>query len=66
VPLIVVMLSTFVLGTLFGLLLTVPGYIRRRREVVRLKKDLERIQAAVNPQGTVPLSPDALVPLSPI
>jgi uncharacterized integral membrane protein len=66
VPLIVVMLSTFVLGTLFGLLLTVPGYIRRRREVVRLKKDLERIQAAVNPQGTPPLSPDSLVPLSPI
>ena len=60
------MLSTFVLGTLFGLLLTVPGYLRRRREVVRLKKDLERIQAAVNPQGTPPLSPDSLVPLSPI
>jgi hypothetical protein len=50
----------------FGLLLTVPASIRRRREVVRLKKELERIQAAVNPQGTAPLSPDALVPLSPI
>ena len=66
VPLIVVMLSTFVLGTLFGLLLTVPGSIRRRREVVRLKKELERIQDAVNPPGAAPLSPDALVPLSPI
>jgi uncharacterized integral membrane protein len=66
VPLIVVMLSTFVLGTVFGLLLTVPASIRRRREVVRLKKDLERIQAAVNPPGTATLSPDAVVPLSPI
>ena len=60
------MLSTFVLGTVFGLLLTVPASIRRRREVVRLKKELERIQAAVNPPGIAPLSPDALVPLSPI
>jgi len=66
VPLIVVMLSTFVLGTLFGLLLTVPGSIRRRREAIRLKKELERIQAAVNPNGAAQLSPDALVPLSPI
>jgi uncharacterized integral membrane protein len=66
VPLIVVMLSTFVLGTLFGLLLTVPGSIRRRREVMRLKKELERIQAAVHPAGNAQLSPDALVPLSPI
>jgi uncharacterized integral membrane protein len=66
VPLIVVMLSTFVLGTVFGLLLTVPSSIRRRREVIRLKKELERIQAAVNPQGAAQLSPDALVPLSPI
>src|SRR3546814_3983332 len=32
VPLIVVMLAAFVLGTLFGLLLTVPAAMRRRRE----------------------------------
>jgi len=61
-----VMLSTFVLGTLFGLLLTVPGSIRRHREAVRLKKELERIQAAVHPNGAAQLSPDAVVPLSPI
>ena len=66
VPLIVVMLSTFVLGTVFGLLLTVPGSVRRRREAARLKKELERIQAAVNSSGASRLSPDALVPLSPI
>ena len=66
VPLIVVMLSTFVLGTVFGLLLTVPGSLRRRREVIRLKKELERIQAAVNPQSATQISPDALVPLSPL
>jgi len=66
VPLIVVMLSTFVLGALFGLLLTVPGSLRRRREVARLKKELDRIKAAVNPQDGSQVSPDALVPLSPI
>ena len=32
VPLIVVMLVVFVLGALFGLLLTVPAAMRRRRE----------------------------------
>ncbi|WP_050866750.1 lipopolysaccharide assembly protein LapA domain-containing protein, partial [Bordetella pertussis] len=32
VPLIVVMLVVFVVGALFGLLLTVPAAMRRRRE----------------------------------
>lgn len=66
VPLIVVMLSTFILGTLFGLLLTVPPALRRRRENARLRKDLERLQASIKPQNQVGLSPDALVPLSPM
>ncbi|MDO9026145.1 lipopolysaccharide assembly protein LapA domain-containing protein [Zwartia sp.] len=66
VPLIVVMLSTFVLGTVFGLLLTVPPALRRRREIARLRKDLERLQTSTSPQGQAGLSPDALVPLSPM
>jgi uncharacterized integral membrane protein len=65
IPLIVVMLSTFVLGTVFGLLLTVPASLRRRREVTRLRKELDRIQTAVQPQTQADLSPDAVVPLSP-
>jgi uncharacterized integral membrane protein len=67
VPLIVVMLSTFVLGTIFGLLLTVPPAFRRRRELARLRKEIEKLQAAASPQqAQVGLSPDALVPLTPI
>jgi len=66
VPLIVVMLSTFVLGTVFGLLLTVPPALRRRREIARLRKDLERLQTSNSPQNQAGLSPDALVPLSPM
>ncbi len=66
VPLIVVMLSTFVLGAIFGLLLTVPASMRRRREAARLRKELDRIHQAVSPESDSRLSPDALVPLSPL
>jgi uncharacterized integral membrane protein len=67
VPLIVVMLAVFVLGALFGLLLTVPAAMRRRREAVRLRRELDRIQAAaagVNPADTLP--PEAVAPMSPL
>lgn len=50
VPLIVVMLVTFVLGTVFGLLLTVPSVLRRRRELNRSRRELDRIQSIVAPQ----------------
>ena len=66
VPLIVVMLTTFVLGTLFGLLLTVPASIRRRREAAKLRRELDRIHAAASPESSVQLAPDAIVPLSPL
>lgn len=66
VPLIVVMLSTFVLGTLFGLLLTVPPAFKRHRENVRLRKEIEKLRAAADPQPPAGLSPDALMPLSPM
>ena len=66
VPLIVVMLTTFVLGAVFGLLLTVPASIRRRREAAKLRRELDRIQAAASPEPSVQLAPDAIVPLSPL
>lgn len=66
VPLIVVMLSTFVLGTVFGLLLTVPASVRRRREASRLRKELDRIHSAVSPQRDPRVPADTLVPLSPL
>jgi uncharacterized integral membrane protein len=66
VPLIVVMLSTFILGAAFGLLLTVPASLRRRREVARLRKELERIQKAVNPDTGAQTPPELLMPMSPL
>lgn len=44
IPLIVVMLAAFVLGAVFGLLLTIPGAMRRRREAARLRRELDRLQ----------------------
>jgi uncharacterized membrane protein YciS (DUF1049 family) len=65
VPLIVVMLVVFVLGALFGLLLTVPAAMRRRREAMRLRRELDRVQAAV--AGTTPaVPPEAVAPMSPL
>lgn len=65
VPLIVVMLVVFVLGALFGLLLTVPAAVRRRREAIRLRRELDRIQAAMS--GNTPVvPPEAVAPMSPL
>jgi lipopolysaccharide assembly protein A len=67
VPLIVVMLITFVFGAVFGLLLTVPASMRRRREAQRLRRELDRIQAAVNgQQAQVPVAPETIAPMSPL
>jgi putative membrane protein len=62
VPLIVVMLVVFLMGAVFGLLLTVPAAMRRRREATRLRKELDRLQAVANAGGTptnVPAEPIA-------
>ncbi|SOE48586.1 Probable transmembrane protein [plant metagenome] len=66
VPLIVVMLTVFVVGTLFGLLLTVPGALRRRREAARLRREIERLQAAVAPPNPATVAPETIAPLSPL
>lgn len=65
IPLIIVMLACFVVGTLFGLLLTVPAGLRRRREISRLRRDLERLQAEEEARKALPEQGDA-VPLSPL
>jgi len=65
-PLIVVMLAVFVLGAVFGLLLTVPASLRRRREVARLRRDVERLQAEVGGAGNAPLPAEAIAPMSPL
>lgn len=67
VPLIVVMLVVFVVGAIFGLLLTIPASMRRRREALRLRKELDRAQAQLNGQTTVStLPPEAVAPMSPL
>jgi len=47
VPLIVVMVSTFVLGAVLGVLLMLPSTWRKRREAHKLRRDLSKVQAAV-------------------
>lgn len=68
VPLILVMLSTFVLGVVFGFLMAFPGIMRRRREAARLRRDLERLEEqarnAKAPAQSTPLETTA--PLSPL
>jgi uncharacterized integral membrane protein len=68
VPLIVVMLVTFVVGAIFGLLLTVPAAMRRRREAMRLRRELERVQAAMSSQPGQPVNvpPETIAPMSPL
>lgn len=44
VPLVVVMLVAFVLGTVLGVFLMLPSTWRRRREAGRLKRDLQKAQ----------------------
>ena len=64
---IVVMLVAFVLGVVFGLLLTVPSVMRRRREVKKLKRDMARLQERLK-FPTVPgnaVAPETMAPLAP-
>jgi len=71
VPLIVVMLAAFVVGAFFGLLLAVPAVMRRRREAARLRREVERLQAAANasvsaaPEPSV-VVPESVAPMSPL
>lgn len=75
VPLIVVMLSAFVLGLVFGLLMAALALLRRRREVHRLRRELSlaRAELARGQKGSLggapdPLSdaPEAAAPLAPL
>lgn len=56
VPLIVVMLVTFAVGGLLGVVIMLPSTWRGRREAGRLKKDLNKVQSLVSqskPTATV-------------
>ncbi len=72
IPLIVVMLACFVAGTIFGLVLTVPASLRRRREAAALRRDLERLRAEQARQQVGPPAPadaptpDVVLPMHPL
>lgn len=63
VPLVVVMLVMFVLGTLLGVFLMLPSTWQRRREAARLKRELKRNQAQTTSDKVVDAqAPTALKP----
>lgn len=69
VPLIVVMLAVFILGTLFGLLITAPVIVRRRREAARLRRELARLEEKYKhpaPPQEPAVAPETVAPLAPL
>lgn len=70
VPLIVVMLVTFVLGAVFGLLITAPAIVRRRREAARLRRELARLEERQRQPAAAPreaaVAPETVAPLAPL
>ncbi len=70
VPLIVVMLTVFVLGALFGLLITAPVVMRRRREAARLRRELARLEEKYRQQPAAhqepAVAPETVAPLAPL
>lgn len=69
VPLIVVMLVAFVLGALFASVVVMPASLRRRREVARLRREVQRLQQASARQPPVDdatVAPETIAPLAPL
>lgn len=68
VPLIVVMLTAFVLGVAFGLLVAATAMLRRRREINRLRRELARAQDALEHPAVVsgPMIPETIAPMAPL
>lgn len=68
IPLIVVMLSVFVLGAVFGLLLAAGAVMRRGREVKRLKREVARLEDEIRypADASRPESPETVAALAPL
>jgi len=67
VPLVLVMLAAFFLGTVFAVLLVAGTIFRRRREIKRLKRELARVQDDIRyPAGGSATAPETLAPLAPL
>ena len=69
VPLIIVMLVTFILGLLLGLLIMLLGSMRKQRELNRLKRDLAHLEERLQEQPEVErttVAPEAAAPRAPL
>lgn len=68
VPLIVVMLVTFLLGLVLGLLIMIFNVTRKKREIAKLKRDLVRLEDQIqNPvKPTDPAAVEVIAPLAPL
>lgn len=68
VPLIVVMLAAFVIGAVFGLLLTIPNGMRRRKELAQARRELAQLKAErqANAQADTVDPADLMLPISPL
>jgi hypothetical protein len=57
-----------VLGVVFGLLMTAPSILRRRREAKKLKRDLARLQESIKHPvvATEAVVPETIAPLAPL
>ncbi len=69
VPLVVVMLCTFILGLLLGLFIMMLSLMRRRRELARLRRELDRLQERAQQYEksvSAPVAPETIAPLAPL
>lgn len=69
VPLIIVMLVTFVLGLILGLLIMLLGNMRKQRELNRLKREVAHLEERLHQQPEVQrttVAPEAAAPMAPL
>jgi len=68
VPLIIVMLVTFVLGLVLGLLIMLLGSMRKQRELNRLKREVAHLEERLHqPEVSRPVvAPEAAAPMAPL
>jgi uncharacterized integral membrane protein len=65
-PLVLLVLASFAAGAVFGVIACLPALARRRREVVRLQKELDVRQPAASGPAGPPAGPQrASVPDAP-
>jgi len=69
VPLIIVMLVTFILGLILGLLIMLMGSMRKQRELNRLKREVahleERLEQPTETKRSE-VAPEAAAPMAPL